>query len=83
MFHHVKSVVALPDFTVHLEYVDGDIIDVDIAPLIAQGGVFEALHDPRVFAQVRLGENGRYVEWPNGVDLCADALHEKAGLAVC
>ena len=39
--------------------------------------------DPRVFAQVRLGENGRYIEWPNGVDLCADALYEKAAITVC
>jgi hypothetical protein len=37
-------------------------------------GVFRALADPAVFAQVRVGENGRSLEWPGELDFCADAL---------
>src|ERR1700678_3104482 len=37
-------------------------------------GVFAALTDPAVFAQVRVGERGRSLEWPGEIDFCADAL---------
>lgn len=29
-----------------------------------------------IIAQVAVGENGRYVEWPGGLDFCADALRQ-------
>lgn len=37
-------------------------------------GVMAALADPVVFAQVRVGERGRSLEWPGELDFCADAL---------
>ncbi|HZK91801.1 MAG TPA: DUF2442 domain-containing protein [Stellaceae bacterium] len=37
-------------------------------------GVFAAFADPAFFAQARVGEHGRSLEWPNEIDLCADAL---------
>jgi hypothetical protein len=37
-------------------------------------GVFAAAAGPAVFAQVRVGEGGRSLEWPGEIDFCADAL---------
>ena len=37
-------------------------------------GVFAALADAAVFAQVHVGDRGRSLEWPGGIDFCADAL---------
>ena len=37
-------------------------------------GVFGALADPMVFAQVKVGDRGRSLEWPGEIDFCADAL---------
>src|SRR5215213_3244958 len=37
-------------------------------------GVFAAFSDPEFFAQVRVGEGGRSLEWPGELDFCADAL---------
>jgi hypothetical protein len=37
-------------------------------------GVFAALADDTVFAQVRIGERGRSLQWPGEIDFCADAL---------
>jgi hypothetical protein len=37
-------------------------------------GVLAALADPLLFAQVRIGERGRSLEWPGEIDFCADAL---------
>jgi hypothetical protein len=41
-------------------------------------GVFAAFSDPAFFAQARVGEGGRSLEWPGERDFCADALWFKA-----
>lgn len=43
-------------------------------------GVFTALVDPAMFAQVRAGERGRSLEWPGEGDFCADASWFEARL---
>jgi hypothetical protein len=55
-------------------YADTGLVEVDVRPLIEKGGVFAPLADRTLFAKVRLGDDGRYVEWPGELDLCADAL---------
>jgi Protein of unknown function (DUF2442) len=50
---------------------------VDLAAMLAQGGVFEPLRDPNLFMAVEIGPRGRSVVWhvgENVVDLCADSL---------
>lgn len=63
----------LADYQIRLVYADGFETIVDFESTIAQGGVFSMLADPQVFAQVKLGENGRYITWGE-VDFCADGL---------
>ncbi|MBD0318975.1 MAG: DUF2442 domain-containing protein [Gemmatimonadetes bacterium] len=63
-----------PPAALDLAFADGTAARVDLGPQIAMGGVFSALSDPRVFSRVEIGEGGRFLEWPGGVDLCADAL---------
>lgn len=41
-----------------------------------RGGVFLELLDARVFNAVTVNPNFGCVEWPGGVDLCPDALHQ-------
>jgi len=62
------------EFRIRLRYDDGTEGSIDLSSEIRKGGVFAALEDPAVFASVRIGEFGQ-VEWPNGVDLCPDALY--------
>ncbi len=59
---------------IRLTYANGHTVTVGLAPLIRQEGVFTVLANPIVFERVRVGERGRYIEWPGGPDLCADAL---------
>jgi hypothetical protein len=41
-----------------------------------RGGVFLKLLDPRVFNAVTVNPDFGCVEWPGGVDLCPDAMHQ-------
>ena len=74
MLNVISRAIPEHDYTVRLVYSNGETFAADFKPLIRRGGVLAALHDPEVFGQVSVGEGGRYIEWPGGVDFCADAL---------
>jgi len=74
MLRTISEVHVEPGCHLRLTFAGGSVSVVDFRPLIDRGGVFAALADPKVFSQVALGERGRYIEWPNEVDFCADAL---------
>jgi hypothetical protein len=61
------------EYTLHLEYDDGTIGDVDVSDLIGKG-VFRALADPTVFGSVSVGDHGE-VRWSDDLELCADSLY--------
>lgn len=81
MFHTIERVVPRPDHEVLLYYSDRVQIVVDFDPVISRGGVFASLAARDIFAQVTVGEGGRYIEWPGGIDFCADALRKQGRLA--
>ncbi len=74
MLYTITHVVAEPDYHVRLTYASGDTIIVDCNPYIERGGIFAPLKDQPFFAQVAVGERGRYIQWPGEIELCADAL---------
>ena len=41
-----------------------------------RGGVFLKLLDPRIFNAVTVNPDFGCVEWPGGVDLCPDTMHQ-------
>lgn len=81
MFTVIESVTPLADNRIHLRFKDGAAGNVDLAEAMQRGGVFAALAERPVFEAVSLGEGGRYIVFPNGVDFCADALREKLAAA--
>jgi Protein of unknown function (DUF2442) len=74
----IQNAAPLPAGRIRLTWDDGSESVVDLAPLLAKGGVFAFLADPAAFNAVAVGERGRTLVWrdPEGdeVDLCADAL---------
>lgn len=69
-------VAAAADPTTHtvaLTWANGQTTVNSFARLVGKG-VFAAFADPAFFAQVRVGEGGRSLEWPGELDFCADAL---------
>lgn len=78
----VASVESLPNFRLHVRFVDGTEGMADLTALIQSpdAGVFASLVDPVLFAQVFV-EHGA-VTWPGEIDLAPDAMYaeiKKAG----
>jgi hypothetical protein len=70
----IVKVQVLKGFSLRLTFDDGFVRTVDLEPLMA-GPVFVPLRDRRRFREVRVNEKFGCIEWPNGVDLCPDALY--------
>lgn len=74
MLYEIRSVTPQAAARLRLTYADGSTVEIDFAPLIQQGGVYAPLADPAFFARVGIGAGRRFIEWPGGLDFCADAL---------
>ena len=75
----VASVEALPDYRLRVRFLDGLEGIVDMSRLIfsPDAGVFAALSDAALFAQIHL-EHGA-VTWPGEIDLAPDAMYLEIG----
>lgn len=71
----VTEVEALPGFRLRVAFADGLTGVVDISGLVhsPSAGVFAALSDPSLFAQVTIDYG--VVTWPGELDLAPDAMH--------
>ena len=68
----IREAKPLDNYRVQLTLTDGQVIERDLAPMLA-GQVFaEILSDEARFREMRV-EGGTLV-WPNGADLCPDVL---------
>lgn len=74
----VTNVKVLEDCRLHLTFDDGAEGDVDMAPMIAKGGVFSALTDSSFFRKVTVNADVGTICWPNGADVCPDVLYALA-----
>jgi len=71
----VTEVEALPGFRLRVAFADGLSGTVDMSGLVhsPKAGVFAALADPSLFAQVTLDYGA--VAWPGELDLAPDAMY--------
>ena len=74
----IQTAEPLPASRIRLVWDDNSNSVVDLAPVLAKGGVFTFLTDPAAFNAVAIGSRGRTLVWrdPEGdeIDLCADVL---------
>jgi hypothetical protein len=68
----------LDGYVVHVCFEDGLTADVDLSYLSAYGGVFEPLHDPTYFAQLRSDAEAGLIVWPNDADIAPETLYAHA-----
>lgn len=71
----VAAVVALPAFRLKVRFLDGSegTVDLSARVLSADAGVFAALADPALFAEVFVDHG--VITWPGEIDLAPDAMH--------
>jgi len=69
----VAAVPAPKTYSVKVTWANGGATVNRFDHLVGKG-VFAAFSDPAVFAQVRVGERRRSLEWPGEITFCADAL---------
>ena len=68
----VRSVKALADYKLRLEFTNGEVRVYDCRPLLDRG-VFQELKDPNYFEQVSVFLGS--VAWPHEQDICPDTLY--------
>ena len=71
----IISAEPLPQCRLKVTYNDGVSGIFPVEPERC-GGVFLKLLDARVFNVVTVNPDFGCVEWPGGVDLCPDAMHQ-------
>lgn len=69
----IVSVEAVAPVRLRLLWSSGEHATIDLGRLLERPG-FEPLSNPQIFNDVRVGDWGHSVEWPNGIDLGADRL---------
>jgi hypothetical protein len=71
----VKDVEPLAERWVRLTFGDGAVHEVDLAGLLAVGGVFAPIRDEReVFEAVTVDHEFGTIAWPGDVDLDPEVL---------
>ena len=77
MFHKVKSVNALPDYRLSVQFAEGVTKIYDVKPLFAKWKPFKALENaPELFSGVKVDMGGYGIIWNDDLDLSCDELFE-------
>ena len=77
MFHKVKNVFPLPDFTLSIQFCEGVTKMYDLKPLFNRLPAFSYLKEhPEVFSGVSVDVGGYGIVWDDDFDLSCDELWE-------
>ena len=77
MFHKVKSVNALPDFVLSVQFSEGITKTYDVKMLFERWPAFEKFKaEPGYFDMVQVDQGGYGIIWDDYLDLSCDELFE-------
>jgi hypothetical protein len=71
----IVTALPLPGCRLQVAFNDG-VAGIFAVEPERRGGVFLKLLEPRIFDAVTVNPDFGCVEWPGGVDLCPDAMHQ-------
>ncbi|MBM5573682.1 DUF2442 domain-containing protein [Deefgea sp. CFH1-16] len=71
---HIKQARYLRDYTLAVEFDDGRRGEADLSAALNQG-LFQALRDTALFAQVSVEPELNTIVWPNGLDLAPEYVY--------
>ena len=72
----IVSAQPLPGCRLKVVFNDGVAGVFSVEPE-RRGGVFLKLLEPRIFEAVTVNPDFGCVEWPGGLDLCPDTMHQE------
>lgn len=75
MILRIEKAQAIGPTHVRVVFNNGVAKAVDLLPLLS-GPVFDPLHEPAAFAEMKLDADCGTVVWPNGADLVPEAILE-------
>ena len=78
MYRDVVDVKCCDDFTLQLTFEDGKSGVLDCKPIIAKGGVFSKLRDPKVFRRATVNRELGVVTWDDEVDIAPETAYSLA-----
>lgn len=77
MFHKIKSVGALPEYRLCVQFAEGVTKINDVKPLFDKWTAFVALeNDPALFSSVEVDVGGYGIVWNDDLDLSCNELFE-------
>ncbi len=77
MFHKVKAVRPLPEYTLLVEFRAGERKRYPVLPLLRKFDAFRALTQIKgLFEQVKVDAGGYGVSWNDEIDLSCNELYE-------
>ncbi len=72
----IERVEPREGFWLRISFSDGAVKDVNVANVLARGGVFAPIREHReLFEQVRVNPGTETIEWPGEIDLDPDVLY--------
>ncbi len=74
MFHKIKSVSALPDYKLSVQFSEGVTKIYDVSPLIEKHKMFAPLKDTELFGSVSVDVGGYGIIWNDDIDISCDEL---------
>lgn len=76
MLHTVKEVEYIEGYKLRLKFDDDKVKVIDFETRLKEAkNMFKPLQNIEYFKKVKA--DGTTIVWPNGLDLCPDALYEK------
>lgn len=76
MFHKVKTVNALPDYELSVQFAEGITKIYDVKPLFEKWPAFKPLKSSDLFNKVSIDTGGYGIVWNDELDLSCDELFE-------
>ncbi len=77
MFHKIKTVHALPDYRLSVQFTEGITKIYDVKPLFSKWEAFQILKQmPELFFNVEVDIGGYGILWNDNLDLSCDELFE-------
>jgi hypothetical protein len=70
----VKAVTPLGDYRLEVVFADGYASEINLAPLVGRGPIYEPLRDVRIFQGVKVSPEWGVLEWSDDLELSPGAL---------